>query len=472
MKQRVSTLKRANASAEKHRNSGSKAGGQFADGPVPSAVHDVLSSPGIPLNAETRSFFEPRFGFDLSRVRVHADPVAAATARTMGASAYTVGQHIAFDSGKYETHSQRGLQLIAHELAHTVQQNGASRAGELRMGSPTDASEKEADRAASMSLSHRQVAIHLQRPLSVQRQPSHAALPELDPTAGASPMMAAAIGSTMIDQFETGKSDIPASRKGELSRSAKYIVSLLGKYPGSTIQVTGHTDAVGKDADNQSLGQSRADSVRQALVESGVTADAIQTDSRGASSLLVKTKAGDGRNRSVQGQFRPARQFPGILSSHLSLGAGTGDFSSPAHVPTDISKLPPEITQRQGPPYGPQREPGAPPDAFKSLPSDIPWELMDISGYNDAFTSHGTRSDMDDTTRATWAALYRKYFALLHDKKKAAAAANWEMNKTAGQDQSRDNPNTQDQFNQDWKNSNPNDKSIGPFNIPFLKKTF
>ena len=181
------------------------------------------------------------------------------------------------------------------------------------------------------------------------------------------------------------------------------------------------------------------------------------------------SQAGDGRNRRVQVQFKPARQFPSIMSSHLNPpGSGSGSFSSPQiQVTPDISKLPPQITDRQGPPYGPQRGPGAPPDAMKSLPSDVPYELMDVSGYNDNYTSHGTRPDMDDGMRATWGALYRKYFALLHDKKLAAAAANSEMNKTAGQNQTRDNPNTQDQFNQDWKNQNPGDKSIGPLNLPF-----
>jgi hypothetical protein len=190
--------------------------------PAHSAVHQVVNSPGVPLSADARAFFEPRFGFDFSRVRVHADSSAAAAARAMDAAAYTVGQHIAFASGRYEMHSRRGRHLLAHELAHTVQQSGATHAGELQMGSPTDASEKEADRASSSILSHGRVAIHAQRPLGVQRQPNQAAPPpELDLAENASPLMAAAIGSMTIDRFETGRSDIPAMHKAELSRTVR-----------------------------------------------------------------------------------------------------------------------------------------------------------------------------------------------------------------------------------------------------------
>ena len=58
---------------------------------VPPIVHDVLRSPGAPLDAQTRAFMEPRFGHDFSRVRVHTDAQAAESARAVNALAYTVG---------------------------------------------------------------------------------------------------------------------------------------------------------------------------------------------------------------------------------------------------------------------------------------------------------------------------------------------------------------------------------------------
>lgn len=79
---------------------------------------------GAPLGAELRSWFEPRFGQDFSRVRVHADADAANAARGVQARAYTLGADIVFGAGEYAPASRGGRQLIAHELAHVVQQGG------------------------------------------------------------------------------------------------------------------------------------------------------------------------------------------------------------------------------------------------------------------------------------------------------------------------------------------------------------
>ena len=438
---------------------GHKPAGASSVRQAPSAAHEAMRSPGAPLSADARAYFEPRFGFDFSRIRVHADSMAAAAARAMDAAAYTVGQHIAFDSGKYEMDTGHGRRLIGHELAHTVQQSAATQVGELQIGSPGDASEKEADRASSAALSRSPVAIHARSPLSVQRQPNQPGLPELDLAKNASPLLAAAIGSLTIDRFETGKADIPATHEVELSRTVKTITSLLRQYPGSTIQVVGHTDAIGKDADNQTLGQSRADLVEQALVAMGVPVEAIRTESHGASDPRVKTKLENALNRRVEVQFRPARQFPGVMSSHLSLSSQPPPPPAPPIIPAHAHGEPDYP--------GPRRQ-GAPADATKALPSDVPYELMDFKGYNEAFTSHGNRPDIGDDPRAAWAAMYRKY----HDvwrlpKERAAQAANSELNRTAGSDQSRDYPNAQDRFNQEWKDMNPGATTIGPFNIPF-----
>ncbi|MFO1058743.1 MAG: DUF4157 domain-containing protein [Dongiaceae bacterium] len=65
---------------------------------------------------------EPRFGRDLGHVRVHADAGAARSARRIDAVAYTAGRDIVFGAGRYAPHSPEGRRLIAHELAHTIQQ--------------------------------------------------------------------------------------------------------------------------------------------------------------------------------------------------------------------------------------------------------------------------------------------------------------------------------------------------------------
>jgi len=88
-------------------------------------VRDVVQSPGQPLLGETRSVFESRFGYDFSHVRVHADAQAATSARAVNAFAFTYGNHVVFDSGRYRPDSAEGQRLLAHELAHVVQQDTA-----------------------------------------------------------------------------------------------------------------------------------------------------------------------------------------------------------------------------------------------------------------------------------------------------------------------------------------------------------
>ncbi len=90
-------------------------------------IHQVLRSSGEPLDAATRSFFEPRFGHEFNQVRVHTDTKAAESARAVNASAYTMGKHVVFGSGQYAPSTMDGRRLIAHELAHVVQQASASR---------------------------------------------------------------------------------------------------------------------------------------------------------------------------------------------------------------------------------------------------------------------------------------------------------------------------------------------------------
>jgi Domain of unknown function (DUF4157) len=97
---------------------------------APPVVNQVLSSPGRALDTPTRSFMEPRFGRDFSGVVIHTDSRAAESARAVDAHAYTVGQHIVFDQGKYDPDSRGGQHLLAHELAHTVQQHGLQRSSE------------------------------------------------------------------------------------------------------------------------------------------------------------------------------------------------------------------------------------------------------------------------------------------------------------------------------------------------------
>ena len=121
---------------------------------APPIVHDVLRSPGQPLDPVTRSFAESRLGHDLSRVRVHTDSRAAESARVVSALAYTVGEDLVFQTGQYAPNTALGRKLILHELGHVLQQTSASAGfdappyGPLRIGNAGDPAEREADQLA------------------------------------------------------------------------------------------------------------------------------------------------------------------------------------------------------------------------------------------------------------------------------------------------------------------------------------
>jgi hypothetical protein len=91
---------------------------------APESVHQTLRGDGEALDAPTRAFMEPRLGHDLGGVRVHRGAQASQSARDVQALAYTVGSDIVFGNDRYQPHSDDGRRLLAHELAHVVQQAG------------------------------------------------------------------------------------------------------------------------------------------------------------------------------------------------------------------------------------------------------------------------------------------------------------------------------------------------------------
>jgi hypothetical protein len=166
-------------------------------GDASSAVHGVLNSPGEPLDAATRAFMESRLGHNFSRipvdrgrpqgsglavgpegdryereadanasrldgappqaagradfgaVRVHADSRAAASARAVGARAYTVGSHIVFGAGRYAPRTGEGRSLLAHELTHVLQQTGGGASATLQRQPDKGGKDKPEEKTAA-----------------------------------------------------------------------------------------------------------------------------------------------------------------------------------------------------------------------------------------------------------------------------------------------------------------------------------
>jgi hypothetical protein len=130
----------------------SDGGGLLAGGRVHPEVTARIASrrgQGTPLEPAVRGSMAAALGDSFSDVRVHTDPLASALARSVQARAFTTGSDIYFAGGEYSPRSSSGQQLLAHELRHVQQQRGAPTAGELRVSSPGDAMERDAESVAS-----------------------------------------------------------------------------------------------------------------------------------------------------------------------------------------------------------------------------------------------------------------------------------------------------------------------------------
>jgi hypothetical protein len=135
---------------------------------------------GEPLHEGTRGFMESRFGEDFSEVRVHTDAQAGESARGLNADAYTSGRDIYFAPGMYAPASPAGQRLLAHELAHTIQQDrgiatqeiATKSHAEIVVGEADHPLEHEADRAAAAALNatpHSAVSLSADRSCKIRR---------------------------------------------------------------------------------------------------------------------------------------------------------------------------------------------------------------------------------------------------------------------------------------------------------------
>jgi outer membrane protein OmpA-like peptidoglycan-associated protein len=346
---------------------------------------------GQPLDPLTRAQMESRFEQDFSQVQIHTDSRAAASAKAMNALAYTVGQHIVFGAGQFAPETLTGQRLLAHELTHTLQQRQPGLARSIA-SQQSPAHEREATRSAEAALQGAPIGVNTAAPIGVARQPIPGSpIPDppvpgsIDLTELASPMMARAIGSVTIDQFALGSATIPSKREGELRRTAKQIVKLLKRYPGSTIRVTGHTDTVGAPERNQALGLDRATAVQDILVEEGVPDKLLEVTSKGETAPAVPTKDDkpEGRNRRVVVQFEPREPlFPSMLPDLMKPPPSLGKpFEKPS---IDVlPKLPPNSWELPKP--GPRRDPPpAVPDwMWKEIPD--PFKDFNNRSFQDVF---------------------------------------------------------------------------------------
>ncbi len=344
---------------------------------VPPIVDEVLRAPAQPMDSATRAYMELLFDRDFSHVRIHSDDHAAAAARAVYARAYAVGDDLVFGGGEFSPHSAKGRKLLAHELAHVVQPRAGSSAP---ISQPGDASEREADSAADIVAAGGSARVSTAG-ATIQREPLDVQGSE-KLLENASPMLASAVGSTTLDEFDTGKADLKPTHKKELVDTTRNILVLMVQYPLSTITVTGYADTVGTKAKNLALGESRATAVKQALVDLGISEAMVATDSKGEGlpqAVKTKDETPNAKNRRVEMRFYPKR---------FNLPSTVPKLAPPSPATTWSDQYDPRgkppIDLRYHPKIEPNDPTKAPPNLWQPLPplpkGSEPQSALDLIG--------------------------------------------------------------------------------------------
>lgn len=276
---------------------------------APPAVGEVIASPGQPLDAELRAFFEPRFSCDFSRVRVHLGPTAEQSARAVNAHAYTVGQDIVFGAGRFAPNTPQGRQLLAHELTHVVQQSQGSLALQREEGEGVP----EMSRAEEIRLS-------LSSPGRAAAQPAPPAL---------------SLFNFGIDRYQPKE-----FHQAVLAEFARFVRTEI-PFP-TRLRVVGHASAPGTVAHNQALSLRRAQAVAAVLTRGGLTG--IQILASGESAPVASNDDPEGRSRNRR------------VDLMLSLAARPG--GTPEPEPPEPEPPEPEPPE----PEPPEPEPPEPPE--------------------------------------------------------------------------------------------------------------
>lgn len=212
-----------------------------------SAVHDVLRTPGAPLEPVLRAEMEARLGADFSDVRMHTDQAARRSAAEIGARAYTSGSHVVVGEGGADRHT------LAHELTHVVQQRsgpvaGTDRGDGLRVSDPGDRFEREAEANA-----HRALATAL--PTAPRAEAHGAGAPGREQQAPAAPAVQRATTFHQTEETAESDRDVALRMLDRVARTAERVIiatqpKAKGKFtphlavnllPDGTLGIAGNT---------------------------------------------------------------------------------------------------------------------------------------------------------------------------------------------------------------------------------------
>jgi hypothetical protein len=167
--------KRRNGKSVQRSNGAHHEASKAGDAQVPDSVRDIISSPGQQLDTGIQRAIEERMGDNLGDVRIHTGPKAAKACQDINARAFTVGNHVAFNTGEYDPNSAEGQHVLAHELAHVRQQTGGAvsmlpQQGEGLEIDPDPRLEREAEETAERVLRGGEIGVDRMRNAEVHVQ--------------------------------------------------------------------------------------------------------------------------------------------------------------------------------------------------------------------------------------------------------------------------------------------------------------
>lgn len=201
---------------------------------------------GQSLSGGLRAYFEPRFGVDFQHVRIHTDGEAARAAHGLSARAYTLGRDVVFGGGQYAPATEEGRRLIAHELAHVVQQGGAeSAAPHMLAASPR-----------------------------IQRQDDTEDF-RVTGTQGAPARRTAGRADRFF--FELDRADFDTSVP-EQAQEEQRLQNWASAHAGQHVSLVGRASQEGAVAHNRELAEARIQTVRAAVSAAGVIVDRVRVD--------------------------------------------------------------------------------------------------------------------------------------------------------------------------------------------------
>lgn len=286
--------------------------------------------PGRPLPSSTRTDLEQTFGEPLDQVRVHTDGQAASRAAQEGADAVTAGQDIAFAAGRYAPGTLQGDALLAHEVAHTVQQRHAEQEhlAAFRADSGGEhAEEREADSAAAalvrgrLTRTRQRFRVARQRASVARRRAICRREPNLDEV------------QTAVDRAEE------LTRLGAMATADPDAQSRLRSANRAIGQLKRHVDAVVN-------AQHRAEDVFD-VVDSIMALDRLQTDEGNWVDQEAAARE-FGRLFAASGRLMEASGIP-VLEQWGSFLAGAGDFFSNMYRQVNTDAIFEDRARRQGP---------------------------------------------------------------------------------------------------------------------------